>query len=285
MKNKKTKKSLTESIASRDKFRTGKNYYTSLRGYQVRRDILDAMFSAIEIENLQTDKQVLILDAGSGPGIVGDYIFKKIKKKLNNFPLVIFVDISETMLQSVPKNFYYIAVKNDVTKLEFPDNFFDIVVMKQVLDYLPKTLQLRALNEIYRVLRPDGQFILSALVSPDPKSNYLTNKLYNEREKIIAKKVAIEKYIPTQNILMDWLAHTNFKGVKSQYLYDIPLSPIDFQQSFGLNKNQTLRLNKLYQDIINKDKKNTFRSSIFKSKKFKSYIELIEKGIIIKCNK
>ena len=280
-----TKKRISEKISCRDKFRVGKNYYTTLRGYQVRRDILDAMFNAIKMEYLPTDKKLLILDAGSGPGIVGDYVFKKIKKQHHITPLIIFADISEAMLKAVPQDFNYIAVKNDVTKLEFPDNFFNIVVMKQVLDYLPKNLQLRALNEIYRVLKTDGQFILSALISVDDKSNHLTNELYNKREKIIAKDIAIKKYIPTKNILIDWLAHTDFKGIKVQHVYDIPVSPLDFQQSFGLNKRQTLRLNKLYQKIIRKDKKNTFRSNIFKSKKFKGYIELIEKGMIVKFSK
>ncbi len=57
------KKTPTEKIALRDKFRLGKNYYTSLRGYQIRRDILDAMFRAIEINLLPRNKKILILDA------------------------------------------------------------------------------------------------------------------------------------------------------------------------------------------------------------------------------
>src|SRR3989344_3766563 len=273
---KKTKKSLTEKIATRDKFRVGRNYHASLRGYQVRKDILDAMSRSIEIDFLEKDKKTLILDAGCGPGIVGDYVYQEITKKYNLTPLVIFGDISEAMLEAVPKNPNYIIVKNDVTKLEFPDNFFDVVVMKQVLDYLPRNLQLRALNEIYRVLKLDGQFVLSALISPDDNQNILTNKLYNEREKIIAKKVKIQKYIPTKNILLDWLNHTNFKGIEVKYIYDIPLSILDFQQSFGLDKNQTEKLTKLYFDIVKRDKEN-----FFKSKEVENMAELIEKGIFL----
>lgn len=277
---KKTKKSLTKKIVLRDKFRTGRNYYTSLRGYQMRRDILDAMNRAIEVDALPKNKRIIMLNAESGSGIVGDYIYQEIAKKYNLSILTIFVDISKVMLEAVPKKFDYISVNGDVTKLEFPDNFFDIIVMGQILNYLPKNLQLRALNELYRVLKPDGQFVLSALISPNDNSNILTNKLYNEREKVIAKALKIQKYIPTKNTLLDWLGHTNFKGIKIKYIYKIPLSIIDFQQSFGLDKKQTARLTKLYFDIVKQDKENLFRS-----KKRGRDIELIEKRIIVKCNK
>lgn len=277
---KKTKKSLTKKIVLRDKFRTGRNYYTSLRGYQMRRDILDAMNRAIEVDALPKNKRIIMLNAESGSGIVGDYIYQEIAKKYNLSILTIFVDISKVMLEAVPKKFDYISVNGDVTKLEFPDNFFDIIVMGQILNYLPKNLQLRALNELYRVLKPDGQFVLSALISPNDNSNILTNKLYNEREKVIAKALKIQKYIPTKNTLLDWLGHTNFKGIKIKYIYKIPLSIIDFQQSFGLDKKQTARLTKLYFDIVKQDKENLFRS-----KKRGRDIELIEKRVIVKCNK
>lgn len=90
----------------------------------------------------------------------------------------------------------------------------------------------------------------------------------------------IQKYIPTKNILLDWLNHTNFKGIEVKYIYDIPLSILDFQQSFGLDKNQTEKLTKLYFDIVKRDKEN-----FFKSKEVENMAELIEKGIILRCNK
>lgn len=276
----KTKKSLTEKISIRDKFRTGKNYYVSLRGYQVRGDILDSIAQSMDTSSFSKQKKIVILDIGCGPGIVGDYVYNYAINKYSIHPLVVFADISETMLKAISKNLDYINVKNDVTKLEFPDNFFDVIVMKQVLDYLPKNLQLRALNEIYRVLKIGGQFIFSALISPNDHSNVLANKLYNEREKIIAKTIKIQKYIPTQNILLEWLHHLDFKNIKDKYVYDIPLTAIDFQQSFGLDRQQTRKLNKLYLNIIKKDKENSFRQ-----KEINGYVELVEKGIVIKCNK
>jgi len=271
-------KSLIQKIIQRDKFRSGLKYYKSLRGYHIRKDILNAIFRSIEFKFLPKNRRIIILDAGCGPGIVGDYVYEEITKKHNLHPIIIFVDISESMLETVPKKFDYIIAKGDVTKLQFPDNFFDIVLMKQVLDYLPKNAQLKALNEIYRVLKNNGQFVLSTIVSPDDNSNTLTNYLYNQREKIIARGLKFKKYIPTKNILMDWLNCINFRGIELKYVYDIPLSTIDFQKSFGLNKKQLEKLNKIYCDIIKRDKNNYFKGKIFKK-----FIELTEKGVIIKC--
>ena len=47
----------------------------------------------------------------------------------------------------------------DVNKLQFPDNFFDNIVCLEVFEYLA-TPQ-KAINEIYRVLKPGGKLILS----------------------------------------------------------------------------------------------------------------------------
>jgi SAM-dependent methyltransferase len=258
-------KSLIQKIIQRDKFRSGLKYYKSLRGYHIRKDILNAIFRSIEFKFLSKNRRIIILDAGCGPGIVGDYVYEEMTKKHNLHPIIIFVDISEAMLEAVPKKFDYIIVKGDVTKLQFPDNFFDIVLMKQVLDYLPKNAQLKAIKEIYRVLKNNGQFILSAIVSPDDNSNTLTNYLYNQREKIIARGLKFKKYIPTKNILMDWLNCINFRWIELKYVYDIPLSTIDFQKSFGLNKKQLEKLNKIYCDIIKRDKNNYFKGKILKN--------------------
>ena len=269
-----------EKIIQRDKFRSGEKYCASLRGYQTRIDILNAIFGAIKIKTLPKNRRIIILDAGCGPGIVGDYISKEMEKKHNLFPIVIFVDISEDMLRAVPKKSNYIIVRGDITKLEFPDNFFDIVVTKQVLHYLPKNFQLKAIDEFHRVLKQNGQLILSALISPDGNSNTLANYLYNERERIITKKVKSKKHIPTKEYLINLLRRTNFRDIKVKYIYDIPLSIADFKKAFGLDKYQTDKLNKVYLEVIKRDKKNIFKGQILNDT-----IELVEKGIIIKCIK
>lgn len=47
------------------------------------------------------------------------------------------------------------------THLPFPDNSFDQVVMFDVIEHIPKNTEPAAIREIHRVLRPNGEFILS----------------------------------------------------------------------------------------------------------------------------
>lgn len=278
-------KVITDKISQRDKYRAGEKYRKTLRGYQLRKDILDAMFYAIDVKSLPKDKRILMMDVGCGPGIVGDYVYRKIKIEHRLSPLMIFVDINEKMLKAVPKKFDYITVKNDITNLQFPDNFFDVVVMKQVLHYLPKFLKIKALKEVHRVLKNKGQFVFSVLVSVDDDSNRLVNELYTKREEIIAQQVAMKKYIPTRKTLFEWLQKAGFKQKEEVYLYDIPLTALDYQESFGLNKLQTNKLNELYRKIFNKDIKKAYRGRIITKGKYTGYAELIDKGLIVKCVK
>lgn len=72
------------------------------------------------------------------------------------------VDFSE---QSVAYgNRHYGSYKNhfltmDAQKMDFPDNFFDVIVSFETFEHLPRYRKF--LNECFRVLKKDGQLILS----------------------------------------------------------------------------------------------------------------------------
>lgn len=87
-----------------------------------------------------------ILDAGCGTGMLA--------KKLSRFGQVIGVDISGEALKFARKRKVK-TKKASVTKLPFKDNFFDLVVCIDVL-YHKQVKDSQALNELFRVLKPDG---------------------------------------------------------------------------------------------------------------------------------
>lgn len=272
------KKITTSQIVSRDVWRI-KNYKDSLRGYQVRKDILENIFHGLDLNKIKNKRNLIIADVGCGPGICGEYILNAITKHVNkdlNIQ-VFFIDISQAMLDQIPDKKNYKKIKGDVTNIPLADNSVDIIIMKQVLDYLPRELQIKALSEINRILKKDGEFILSALVSPSIEINKLVNKLYSEREKIIAEKVAIDKFIPDENTLFKWLEDAGFFANRVFYAYDIPLSVNDFKKSFNLDEEKQNKLKRFYREIISLDK-----SDYFKSEFIDEDVELTEKGIIIR---
>lgn len=273
---------ITEEIIDRDNWRI-ENYKESLRGYQVRKDILENMSSAIKKEDLVGKNEITIADVGCGPGICGEYLTKSIKENFkDNAPKTktIFLDLSQQMLNQIPDREDYEKIKGDVTNIPLKNISVDIVTMKQVLDYLPKNLQIKTLSETNRILKQGGKLILSALISPSEEINNLTNELYSEREKLLAKKKPIEKFIPDESTIMKWLSEAGFTNSKVVYKYDIPLSTEDFKKSFNLTDAEQTELKELYKKIINSDKNNNFDAKVFKDD-----IELTEKAIILECVK
>lgn len=57
-------------------------------------------------------------------------------------------------------DFAHRVQQGDIEAMEFPQESFDLVLLNEVLEHVPN--EDRALQEIYRVLKPDGMFILFA---------------------------------------------------------------------------------------------------------------------------
>jgi len=59
-------------------------------------------------------------------------------------------------------------VKMDITKIEYPDESFDIIFCNHVLEYIPEDN--RALSELYRVMKKGGFAIIMVPLSLDAKT-------------------------------------------------------------------------------------------------------------------
>lgn len=94
-----------------------------------------------------------VLDAGCGTG-------RMIKKLLEKGAIVTGADISPEMLKIAKKKFDKAEfVEADIEKLPFKDESFDVVVASFVIVHL-KDLK-KAFDEVYRVLKPGGSFIVT----------------------------------------------------------------------------------------------------------------------------
>ncbi len=101
--------------------------------------------------NLKNGIKVLDLCCGSGD------VSKIIKKKYLDVS-VVGVDFSSNMLDIAKKKVNDVAfIEADATNLPFYDEEFDVVIVGFGLRNIPK-IDL-ALNEVYRVLKKEGQFL------------------------------------------------------------------------------------------------------------------------------
>lgn len=118
-----------------------------------------------------------ILEPGVGQGVVLKYIKDKTKKR--SITTLTGLDISSKLLEmaraTIPDAN---LIKGDVEAMPFKDNVFDFVIMVNVFAYLldfHKTLE-----EIRRVLRPKGVFIVTV-----PNKQWILFKEYIKRRKNI----------------------------------------------------------------------------------------------------
>ena len=108
-----------------------------------------------------------VLDVGCGAGI-------PITKFLSEKFQVTGVDISgkqiELAKQNVPNGVFYCK---DMTKLDFPDNYFGGMVAYYSIIHVPRNEQRGLFRNFYRMLKPNGVAILSLLNADN--SSYVNN--------------------------------------------------------------------------------------------------------------
>lgn len=120
--------------------------------YDKTSDIYNSRYRSVQFEKYSRtlkdiDLSGKILDLGSGTGLLSIFL----KKKL------ISIDISQKMLiKSNSKN-----VQGDMVKLPFKDNSFDTVLSFSAL--MNSNSPQKTINEVYRILKPKGVFIVTYL--------------------------------------------------------------------------------------------------------------------------
>ena len=96
-------------------------------------------------------------------------VFFQAYKKLGNSGKIVGIDLASKMLYKTKIEIENLGVSNidlyemDVEELNFSSNEFDIALCGFGLFYFPDLK--KALREIYRVLKPEGVFVASTLVS------------------------------------------------------------------------------------------------------------------------
>lgn len=77
------------------------------------------------------------------------------------------IDLCEKYLSIAAKNKgkNVRLLKSDATDLPFENNYFDIIIASEILEHIPNDI--RAISEMYRVLKPDGKIVITI-----PSKNY-----------------------------------------------------------------------------------------------------------------
>ena len=97
----------------------------------------------------EKNKDILIFDAGCGTGLVG------LELKKHGFKNFYGADLSQTLLDTVPKNLYQKLQKVDLNEnIECEDNYYDAVMCVGTFTF--GHVKPTALDEFIRVTKPGG---------------------------------------------------------------------------------------------------------------------------------
>ena len=160
-----------------------------LRRYQ-------SIFNLLKIKNNGNEK---ILEIGSGGGHALEHINSN-----QYFPL----DVSSYNLKKIRKKSTkeIFPVSGDIFRLPFSSNKFDAIILSEVLEHLDKPQN--ALQEIYRVLKPSGLFVVSV-----PYKEVLTYQICIHCNKQTPTNAHVNSF--DKNTLEAMLNSVNFSVLKS----------------------------------------------------------------------
>jgi radical SAM protein with 4Fe4S-binding SPASM domain len=169
-----------------------------------------------------------ILDLGSGGGIDCFIAAKKVGKNGK----VIGVDMTDEMIekatinaQKVAEVLKYNAVefkKGNIMELPADDNSVDLVISNCVINLTED--KIKVLDEMFRILKPGGRFIISDIVSDKPVPGYmkrdkelwsacLSGALTDRRFKEIAEKAGFPDAELTKNYLYKKVDYLSFYSI------------------------------------------------------------------------
>ncbi len=118
-----------------------------------------------------------ILDVATGTGRFADVL----KEDLASYSEIIGIDTSERAQQAFQSHFDDPSIRfiqMDASTLDFPDASFDTVAINYSLHHLPDPS--RVLNEMKRVLKPGGHFIVSEMYRDGQSETQMTHVLLHD---------------------------------------------------------------------------------------------------------
>lgn len=221
---------------------------------QINQELDKWMLSSIEdvIWQLKDKKNIRVLDLGCGYGRLSKPLLEKFKN-LKAFG----VDISKNYVKLYNENLGPDgkAIYGDIRRLPFRKNFFDIVFVVTTLMYLTKKEdQKKAMEEIIRVVKPGGKFVV---IERNPTGYFLftlgglVNLIRGKKNQEI-KAVSIEK-----NNLKEIIYNSGGKLIK---ISGIPFLSLFLPISVVINKLDS-NFNSIFLNPVN-----------YLDKKFKSFL-------------
>ncbi len=127
------------------------------------------------VKHLKMDGNSRMLDVCCGSGVVGASFKGKVGKMIGLDITPEMIDLARTRLDQVNQGTVY--------DLPFVEGSFDLVVNREVLHLLPKPE--RPVSEIFRVLKPGGQFIVGQILPFGSEDAAWMYRIFKKKQPLI----------------------------------------------------------------------------------------------------
>ncbi len=161
------------------------------------------------VEEAMIEKGNVVCDVGTGTGVLIPYLLKKVGKTGKIYA----IDYAENMIKKVkekkfPQN--VIPMVEDIHHTSFPPNFFDRIIANACFPHFKN--KVKALKEIYRILKPNGILIIS---HPDGRKwvNSHHRKVHPSVKKDVVPSISVFKK------LCERINFTLLKGIDEEYFF------------------------------------------------------------------
>lgn len=163
------------------------------------------------------------------------FLYLKQKTDIFSQPLSILHFAPEHQIQNLLKqapNISYISadldmptamLKMDITNISFKDNTFDVIICNHVLEHVPNDQ--KAMQELYRVLKPNGWAILQTPMNDFSNTTFedLTVTDPKQRELLFGQNDHVRIYGKDKK---QRLENAGFEVVLDKFLYELPQETI-----------------------------------------------------------
>lgn len=121
------------------------------------------VFKKIIRKELLIKKEMKILDLGSGTGILSPL-----------FPNASYIgiDLDKRLVGFSRRIYPYVFKVMDAQKLDFPNNYFNAVLIAGVIHHLSDKESEKVLSELKRILKKNGKVLLIEAIPPIDKINF-----------------------------------------------------------------------------------------------------------------
>ncbi len=201
-----------------------------------------------------------ILDGMCGYGSAGKIILEK-ERSINLFLL----DNSKTQIERAKKNLpqiqddhFYI---DSLSKSIFEKEFFNKVIIKMGLHEMPAEEQLKTIQEVYKILKIDGQLIIGDVILNDDNQSLIQNIIRKKDELSGFDTLTEARYFFREDELLNNIKKANFSKIKELHVIDYVFSSKKILDSEFNNDEKKL-------DSFNKFIRERFPEKLKKSLKF-----------------